>query len=72
MPKAEPVQAARMQSALVIYVRDYRRVDPYGEGKQLQVPGCINLKGPALDCTHSNTGQESQEKTVPSATASGA
>ncbi len=28
MPKAEPVQAARTQSALVIYVRDYRRVDP--------------------------------------------
>ncbi len=28
-----------------------------------------HLRGPDLDCTHSNTGQESQAKTVPSATA---
>ncbi len=43
--------------------------DPCGEGEQLQVPRCKNLRGPDLDCTHSNTGQESQAKTVPSATA---
>ncbi len=30
---------------------------------------CKHLRGPDLDCTHSNTGQESQAKTVPSATA---
>ncbi len=30
---------------------------------------CKHLRGPDLDCTHSNTGQESHEKTVPSATA---
>ncbi len=43
------------------------------EGKiplqQLQVPRCKHLRGPDLDCTHPNTGQESQAKTVPSATA---
>ncbi len=42
---------------------------PCGEGEQLQVPRCKHLRGPDLDCTHSNTGQESQTKTVPSATA---
>ncbi len=36
---------------------------------QLQVPRCKHLRGPDMDCTHSNTGEESQEKTVPSATA---
>ncbi len=43
--------------------------DPCGEGEQLQVPRCKHLRGPDLDCTHPNTGQESQAKTVPSATA---
>ncbi len=37
--------------------------------KQLQVPRCNHLWGPDLDCTHSNTGQESQVKTASSATA---
>ncbi len=37
--------------------------------EQLQVPQCKHLRGPDLDCTHPNTGQESQAKTVPSATA---
>ncbi len=41
--------------------------DPCGEGEQLQVPRCKHLRGPDLDCTHSNTAQESQTKTVPSA-----
>ncbi len=36
---------------------------------QLQVPRCKHLRGPDMDCTHPNTGQESQAKTVPSATA---
>ncbi len=39
------------------------------EGEQLQVPRCKHLRGPDMDCTHPNTGQESQAKTVPSATA---
>ncbi len=43
--------------------------DPCGEGEQLQVPRCKHLRGPDLDYTHTNTGQESQAKTVPSATA---
>ncbi len=43
--------------------------DPCGEGEQLQVPRCKHLRGPDMDCTHPNTGQESQAKTVPSATA---
>ncbi len=43
--------------------------DPCGESKQLQVPRCKHLRGPDLDYTHPNTGQESQAKTVPSATA---
>ncbi len=47
----------------------YDQRDPCGEGEQLQVPRCKHLRGPDLDCTHSNTGQESQAKTVPSATA---
>ncbi len=47
----------------------YDQWDPCGEGEQLQVPRCKHLRGPDLDCTHSNTGQESQAKTVPSATA---
>ncbi len=47
----------------------YDQQDPCGEGEQLQVPRCKHLRGPDLDCTHSNTGQESQAKTVPSATA---
>ncbi len=37
--------------------------------KQLQVPRRKHLRGPDLDYTHPNTGQESQAKTVPSATA---
>ncbi len=40
-----------------------------GESKQLQVPRCKPLRGPDMDYTHSNTGQESQAKNVPSATA---
>ncbi len=47
----------------------YDQWDPGGEGEQLQVPRCKHLRGPDLDCTHSNTGQESQAKTVSSATA---
>ncbi len=47
----------------------YDQWDPCGEGEQLQVPRCKHLRGPDLDCTHPNTGQESQAKTVPSATA---
>ncbi len=47
----------------------YDQRDPCGEDEQLQVPRCKHLRGPDLDCTHSNTGQESQAKTVPSATA---
>ncbi len=43
--------------------------DPCGESKQLQVPRRKHLRGPDLDYTHPNTGQESQAKTVPSATA---
>ncbi len=46
----------------------YDQWDPCGESEQLQVP-CKHLRGPDLDCTHPNTGQESQAKTVPSATA---
>ncbi len=47
----------------------YDQWDPCGEGEQLQVPRCKHLRGPDLDCTNSNTGQESQAKTVSSATA---
>ncbi len=47
----------------------YDQWNPCGEGEQLQVPRCKHLRGPDLDCTHPNTGQESQAKTVPSATA---
>ncbi len=35
----------------------------------LQVPRCKHLRGPDMDCTHPNTGEESQAKAVPSATA---
>ncbi len=34
----------------------YDQWDPCGEGEQLQVPRCKHLRGPNLDCTHSNTG----------------
>ncbi len=44
-------------------------VGPLWRGWVVQVPRCKHLRGPDLDCTHSNTGQESQAKTVPSATA---
>ncbi len=47
----------------------YDQWDPYGEGELLQVPRSKHLRGPDMDCTHPNTGQESQAKTVPSATA---
>ncbi len=47
----------------------YDQWDPCGEGEQLQVPRCKHLRGPDLDCTHSDSGQESQAKTVPSAVA---
>ncbi len=47
----------------------YDQRDPYGEGEQLQVPRCKHLRGPDMDCTHPNTGEESQAKAVPSATA---
>ncbi len=47
----------------------YDQRDPCGEGEQLQVPRCKHLRGPDMDCTHPNTGQESQAKAVPSATA---
>ncbi len=51
------------------YDPSYDQWDPCGEGEQLQVPRCKYHRGPDLDCTRSNTGQESQAKTVPSATA---
>ncbi len=47
----------------------YDQCDPCVEGEQLQVLRCKHLRGPDLDCTNSNTGQESQAKTVPSVTA---
>ncbi len=34
----------------------YDQWDLCGEGEQLQVPRCKHLRGPDLDCTHSNTG----------------
>ncbi len=40
----------------------YDQWDPCGEGEQLQVPRCKHLRGPDLDCTHPNTGQESQAR----------
>ncbi len=44
--------------------------DPCGESEQLQVPRYKkHLRGPDLDCTHSDSGESSQAKTVPSATA---
>ncbi len=47
----------------------YDQWDPCGEGEQLQVPRCKHLRRPNLDYTHPNTGEESQAKAVPSATA---
>ncbi len=47
----------------------YDQWDPCGEGEQLQVPRCKHLRGPDMDYTHPNTGEESQAKAVPSATA---
>ncbi len=47
----------------------YDQRDPCGEGEQLQVPRCKHLRGPDMDCTHPNTGEESQAKAAPSATA---
>ncbi len=40
----------------------YDQRDPCGEGEQLQVPRCKHLRGPDLDCTHSNTGQEARQR----------
>ncbi len=34
----------------------YDQWDPCGEGEQLQVPRCKHLRGPILDCTHSDSG----------------
>ncbi len=42
---------------------------PVERVSSFKYPRCKHLRGPDLDCTHSNTGQESQAKTVPSATA---
>ncbi len=56
------------ETAMALHL-SYDQWDPCGEGEQLQVPRCKHLRGPDLDYTHSNTGQESQAKTVPSATA---
>ncbi len=47
----------------------YDQRDPCGEGEQLQVPRCKHLRGPDMERTHPNTGEESQAKAVPSATA---
>ncbi len=35
----------------------------------IPIPRCKHLRGPDMDYTHSDSGQESQAKTVPSATA---
>ncbi len=58
-----------LQEETAAALHSYDQWDPCGEGEQLQVPRCKHLRGPDLDYTHSNTGQESQTKTVPSATA---
>ncbi len=42
---------------------------PVERVRSFKYPRCKHLRGPDLDCTHSNTGQESQAKAVPSATA---
>ncbi len=42
---------------------------PVERVSSFKYPRCKHIRGPDLDCTHSNTGQESQAKTVPSATA---
>ncbi len=47
----------------------YDQWDPCGEGELLQVPRSKHLRGPDMDYTHPNTGEESQAKAVPSATA---
>ncbi len=47
----------------------YDQWDPCGEGELLQVPRSKHLWGPDMDCTHPNTGEESQAKAVPSVTA---
>ncbi len=62
-------KVARVVWKVVTFSYKIAKWDPCGEGEQLQVPRCKHLRGPDLDCTHSNTGQESQAKTVPSATA---
>ncbi len=59
----------RLQEETAAALHSYDQRDPCGEGKQLQVPRCKHLRGPDMDCTHPNTDQESQAKTVPSATA---
>ncbi len=37
---------------------------PVERVSSFKYPRCKHLRGPDLDCTHSNTGQESQAKTV--------
>ncbi len=58
-----------MPLCVIIHNTPYDQWDPRGEGEQLQVPQCKHLRGPDMDYTHPNTGQESQAKTVPSASA---
>ncbi len=47
--RADPLLAEELNSS-------YDQWDPCGEGEQLQVPRCKHLRGPELDCTHSNSG----------------
>ncbi len=42
---------------------------PVERVSSFKYPRCKHLRGPDMDCTHPNTDQESQAKTVPSATA---
>ncbi len=42
----------------------YDQCDPCGEGEQLQVPWCKHIRGPALDCTHSNRLEARQDCTI--------
>ncbi len=65
----DPCSSGLQEETAAALHSSYDQWDPCGEGEQLQVPRCKHLRGPDLDCTHSNTGQESQAKTVPSATA---
>ncbi len=58
-----------LQKETAVLHSSYDQRDPCGEGEELQVPRRKHLRGPDLDYTHPNTGQESQAKTVPSATA---